>query len=49
MNALKVGVSVESIHRPLADTRIAHNSDKNEQAQTEIIEESPKVVMLHGE
>lgn len=48
MNALKAGVSVESIRRPLADTRVVHNSDENGQAQKEVAEESPKVVMLHG-
>lgn len=28
MNALKAGVSVESVRRPLADTRCVHSSDK---------------------
>jgi len=49
MNALKAGVSVESIRRPLADTRVVHSSDQNEQGQKETAEESPKVVRLHGE
>ena len=48
MNALKAGVSVESIRRPLADTRCVHSSDKNKQAQQEVTEESPKVVRLHS-
>jgi len=49
MNALKAGVSVESIRRPLADTRVVHNSDQNVQPQKEVVEKSSKVVMLHGE
>ena len=49
MNALKAGVSVESIRRPLADTRVVHSSDQNEQLQKRVTEESPKVVMLHTE
>jgi hypothetical protein len=48
MNALKAGVSVESIRRPLADTHCVHSSDKNKQAQQEVTEESPKVVRLHS-
>ena len=48
MNALKAGVSVESIRRPLADTRVVHSSDQNEQGQKETAEESPKVVRLHS-
>lgn len=48
MNALKAGVSVESIRRPLADTRCVLSSAKNEQTKEEAIEESSKVVMLHS-
>ncbi len=49
MNALKGGVSVESIRRPLADTRCVHSSDRNRQAQNEVAEKLSKIVMLHGE
>ncbi|HDZ69290.1 MAG TPA: DUF3326 domain-containing protein [Phycisphaerales bacterium] len=49
MNALKAGVSVESIRRPLGDTRVVHSSEKNDQTQNGVAEESPKVVRLHGE
>lgn len=48
MNALKAGVSVESIRRPLADTRCVRSSDQNVQAQQIIAEESHKVVRLHS-
>ncbi len=47
MNALKGGVSVESIRRPLADTRCEYSSGQNEQVQKKAAEESPKVVMIH--
>ncbi len=49
MNALKAGVSVESIRRPLADTHVVHSSDRNVLPQKEVVDESSKVVMLHGE
>ena len=49
MNALKTGVSVESIRRPLADTRVVHNSEQNIQPQKEVVEKSSKIVRLHGE
>ena len=48
MNALKAGVSVESIRRPLADTRCVRSSDQNKQAQQTVTEEAPKVVRLHS-
>jgi len=49
MNALKAGVSVESVRRPLADTRCVYSTDQKEQIQKEVVEEQPKVVMLHSE
>jgi hypothetical protein len=49
MNALKAGVSVESVRRPLADTRCVYGSDQKEQAQEEVAEEFPKVVSLHSD
>jgi hypothetical protein len=48
MNALKAGVSVESIRRPLADTRCVHSSYQNKEAQQKVTEELPKVVRLHS-
>ncbi|MEO2159232.1 MAG: DUF3326 domain-containing protein [bacterium] len=48
MNALKAGVSVESVRRPLADTRCVYSSDQRELAHQEVAEESPKVVSIHG-
>ena len=48
MNALKAGVSVESIRRPLASTRCVRSSDQNKQVQEKVTEESPKVVRLHN-
>ena len=48
MNALKAGVSVESLRRPLADTRCVRSSEQNKQAQQKVTEESPKVVRLHS-
>ncbi|MCH7677684.1 DUF3326 domain-containing protein, partial [candidate division KSB1 bacterium] len=46
MNALKAGVSVESIRRPLADTRCVSSSDQNEHVLREIAEESPEISYL---
>ncbi|MCH7732443.1 MAG: DUF3326 domain-containing protein [Candidatus Marinimicrobia bacterium] len=43
MNALKAGVSVESIRRPFSDTRCVFSSDQNEQVLTEVAEKSPEI------
>ena len=43
MNALKAGVSVESIRRPLSDTRCIFSSEQNDQEKKTTPEELPKM------
>ncbi|MCH8068615.1 MAG: DUF3326 domain-containing protein, partial [Candidatus Marinimicrobia bacterium] len=43
MNALKAGVSVESVRRPLSVTRCVSSSDQNEQVLKEVAEKSPEI------
>ena len=43
MNALKAGVSVESIRRPLADTRCVSSSGQNEPMLKEVVEKASEI------
>jgi len=46
MNALKAGISIESIRRPLADTRCVSSSDQNEQVLRKDAKISPEISYL---